>query len=81
MELATAVAEAIRVYLRENRSAGDTAEGIWRWWLTDLRNKVDVAMVETVLQQLVSQGEIGKRILASGATLYFGIGRKNQGQS
>ena len=81
MELATAVAEAIRVYLRENRSAGDTAEGIWRWWLTGLRNKVDVEMVEMALQELVSHGEIGKRILASGATFYYGLDQKSQSQS
>lgn len=80
VELAAAVAEEIRVYLRENSAAGDTAEGIWRWWLTDLRHKVDVTMVEEVLKELVHQGEISMRVLASGTTLYFGLGRRNQGQ-
>ena len=38
-------------------------------------------MVEEVLQKLASQGELGTRVLASGATLYFGLGVKNQTQS
>ena len=80
-ELARAVAKEIMDHLRANISAADTSEGIWRWWLTDLREKVDVAMVEEILQKLASQGEIGTRVLASGATLYFGLGVKNQTQS
>ena len=80
MELATAIAEEIVAYLRANSFAADTPEGIWRCWLSDVRERIDVVMVEEVLQKLAGRGEIGARVLPSGSTLYFGLGVKNQGQ-
>lgn len=81
MEFDAAIAEEIMAYLRANSSAGDTAEGIWRWWLTDLREKVDVVLVEEVLQKLAGQGQIGMRTLASGTTIYFGLGASMRGRT
>lgn len=80
-ELVAPVAEEIMAYLHENSAAGDTPQGIWRWWLTDRREKVDVAIVEQALERLVAQGRMGMRVLASGATLYFGLGANKQGET
>lgn len=80
-ELVSGVADEIMTYLNENTSAGDTPRGIWQWWLTDLRDKVDVAIVEQALERLVAQGHMGMWVLASGATLYFGLGASKRGET
>lgn len=67
-----AVAEEVLSYLRTHSAAGDTAYGIWRWWLTDQREKVDVMIVEQALERLVAEGRIGRRMLPPGAVFYFG---------
>lgn len=68
----TAVADEVMRYLRAHGAAGDTAYGIWRWWLTDQREKVDVMIVEQALERLVAEGRIGRRMLVSGEAFYFG---------
>ena len=72
-ELVAAVAEEIVAYVRENSAVGDSPQGIWRWWLTDRRDKVDLAIVEQALRMLVAQGRLGMRVLASGTTHYVGL--------
>lgn len=76
-----AVADEVMNYLRTHSAAGDTAAGIWRWWLTDLRGKVDVAMVEQALEDLAARGRIGRRMLASGAAFYFGTSPRSRSDS
>lgn len=78
-ELVAVVAEDILAYLLENSAAADTPHGISRWWIADGRAKVDVAIVEQALQMLVARGQIGIRMMASGTTLYFGLGASTRG--
>ena len=80
-ELVAAVAEEILTYLHENTTAGDTPHGIWQWWLSARRDTVDVTIVEQALERLVAQGRIGMRVLASGGTLYFGLGGNKRGET
>ena len=80
-ELVAAVADENMAYVQENSAAGDTPHGIWRWWLTERRETVDVAIVEQALERLVAQGQMGRRVLASGATLYFGLGATKLGET
>lgn len=79
--LIDAVADEIMAYLRENSAAGDTPRGIWRWWLTEQREQVDVAIVEQALDRLVADGRMGRRVLASGVALYFGVAANERGEA
>ena len=76
-----AVAEEVMAYLRECSAAGDTAQGIWRWWLRDQRDRVDMAIVEQALERLVARRQIGRRVLVSGETFYFGLGESKRGEA
>lgn len=72
--LVSAVAAEIRAHLDTSPSAGDTALGVWQWWLGSTRDRVDVTTVERALEQLVERGVMGSRDLASGQRFYFGFG-------
>lgn len=79
--LVSRVADEIMAYLRKNTFAGDTARGIWQWWLTGSSTRVDLRTVEIALERLAALGAIGVRVLASGEPFYFGLGPQNRGQS
>lgn len=62
-------------YLKKNPDAGDTLEGISRWWLEC--EKIDSAMEEVavVLESLLKEGKV-KRQIIHGKTL-FSCWKKN----
>ncbi|MCP4254185.1 MAG: hypothetical protein GY775_12410 [Candidatus Scalindua sp.] len=57
------IARIILNYLSKNPDAGDTLEGISRWWLN--RDKIDVAVDEIagVLEALIKEGLIEKQTM------------------
>ncbi len=57
------VARIILNYLSKNPDAGDTLEGISRWWLN--REKIDVTVDEIagVLEALIKEGLIEKQTM------------------
>ena len=57
-------------YLRKNPNAGDSLEGVMSWWLSRNCGKVDVANVEQVLEQLITEGLVKKISLVGGTMLY-----------
>ena len=59
-------------YLEKNPDAGDTAEGITRWWLEMERIDNAVEEVQAVLESLVRSGEI-KMHNQSGGRIYYMI--------
>jgi Fe2+ or Zn2+ uptake regulation protein len=63
-------AQMILAYLRRNPGAGDTLEGIVRWWLGLERIESLAAEVVQVLGDLTEQGMIRTHYLANGTTLY-----------
>ena len=66
--------EEISDYLAKRPNAGDTAAGIWRYWLTTTRDKSDVQSVEEALDSLVVAGKLCARLLAGGEQFYFAPG-------
>jgi len=67
-------AQMILAYLRRNPGAGDTLEGIVRWWLGLERIESLAAEVVQVLGDLTKQGMIQAHHLANGATFYTANG-------
>lgn len=57
-------------YLRKNPEAGDTLEGITRWWLEMQRIEFSVNEVEDVLESLVRKSVIRKYKVKDGTTFY-----------
>lgn len=55
-----------------NLDAGDTATGIMRWWIPKARHWTTLDIVEAALDQLISRGVVGTRVLATGERYYFG---------
>jgi hypothetical protein len=78
--LVLAVANEIMTYLKKNTLAGDTARGVYQWWLTSSRARADVTTVEMALERLVAEGVVGVRVLASGERFYFGLGAQDGGR-
>ncbi len=63
-------------YLRKNPDAGDTLEGITRWWLNMERIDLSVKEVAQALESLVQQGMIRIRESKSG-NIFYGICKDN----
>ena len=55
------IAQAILNYLLEHPDAQDTLAGIAEWWLPDEKTKTGLAVVKSVLDQLVAQGLVIER--------------------
>lgn len=64
------VAEAIRAYLRDHPHAADTVEGIARWWLSAAFENPKASCVQHAVEQLVSRGEMTRRILRDGTVIF-----------
>ncbi len=64
------IARIILNYLSKNPDAGDTLEGISRWWLN--RDKIDVAVDEIagVLEALIKEGLIEKQTMPGDSANY-----------
>ena len=74
-------AEMILGYLRQNPEAGDTLEGIARWWLGQARIDISMKQVEEALEELVHQGVVKPEILKCGNILYKFCEGNNRGAS
>lgn len=64
------ISRVILNYLCENPKAGDTLEGITRWWLEMQRIEFSVNEVEDVLESLVRKSVIRKYKVKDGTTFY-----------
>lgn len=64
------LAQLILNYLRKNPKAGDTLEGITRWWLELERIEVSVDEVSHTLEYLVENGLIRMHKSEGGLTFY-----------
>jgi hypothetical protein len=68
-------------YLQTHQQAGDTLEGIAKWWLMSKRIDESVIRVKRSLDNLKSKGVVRERQLADGKLFYvlneFGIGERN----
>jgi len=61
---------AILSYLNQNPRAADSLEGIKSWWLPKNSKEIDLAKIEDVLQQLVTEGLVKKASLVDGTVIY-----------
>ena len=57
-------------YLRKNPDAGDTLEGITKWWLELERIEISTDEIADVLESLVEKGVIRMRKVKNGANFY-----------
>jgi hypothetical protein len=64
------LSEMILEYLRKHPDAGDTLEGITKWWLEFERISVSVDEVSSVLRNLERHGNITTYSSRSGAVFY-----------
>ena len=64
------ISRMILGYLRKNPDAGDTLEGITRWWLNMERIDLSVKEVAQALESLMEQGVITINKDRGGTTLY-----------
>ena len=65
------MAHEIMAYFRENPCAGDSVEGISRWWLMRERITESVNAVQQALEHLSSVGLVYERRMADGRKVYF----------
>jgi Fe2+ or Zn2+ uptake regulation protein len=57
-------------YLQTHQQAGDTLEGIAKWWLTSKLVDESVVRVRRSLDNLRSKGVVRERVLPDGKSLY-----------
>ena len=62
----------IMKYLRKNPDAGDTLEGITRWWLELERIELSVDEIAAILKSLTKKGLI-KMHKTKGGTIFYKI--------
>lgn len=72
----SSVTKQILKYLEANPQAGDTLEGIARWWLLQQQVSDSVNAVHEALGQLKSKGFIEERKTPGGRTVYFARARE-----
>ena len=65
------VADQLLKYLQAHPQAGDTLEGIVKWWLLRQQLNESVAAVQQALEQLTHNGFVYERRTRDGKTLYF----------
>lgn len=61
----------ISEYLQKHKQAGDTLEGVARWWMMNQQVNDSLTEVQQALQQLKAQGVVTARKGPDGRTLYF----------
>lgn len=64
------IATDIMEYLQSHPRAGDSAQGVARWWLKPSHDTVPLEQVEDALELLVSRGVLRRLMLANGSVLY-----------
>jgi len=57
-------------YLQKNPDAGDTLEGISKWWLEIERTEISVDEVAEVLESLVQRGLIRVHKVKNGTSIF-----------
>ncbi len=57
-------------YLEDHPDAADTVEGITNWWITWQRFKDTKEKVEDVLEYLIEEGVVEKRMIMGGRFVY-----------
>ncbi len=57
-------------YLQKNPEAGDTLEGITRWWLEAEKIEISVDEVTYALEILLQKGQVQRHKTGGGTTLY-----------
>lgn len=68
-------ARRILSYLHAHRHAGDTLEGITRWWMLRQRVRESSEITRRALERLIEEGEVVERRSRAGETLYVARGR------
>ena len=58
-------------YLRKHKHAGDTLEGVTRWWMMNQQVNDSLTEVHEALEQLNAQGLVAVRKGPDGRSLYF----------
>ena len=58
-------------YLRKHKQAGDTLEGVTRWWMMNQKVNDSLTEVQEALEQLNAQGVVAVRKGPDGRSLYF----------
>lgn len=69
--------QRITDYLRQQPRAGDTLEGITRWWLLRQQVRDSLRSVERALEGLKLEGVVEERRAPGGQRLYFFSGDKS----
>lgn len=64
------ISRMILDYLRRNPHAGDTLEGITRYWLERERVEMSVHEVQKALEHLSRKGAISSRKMKDGRAIY-----------
>jgi len=65
------VSRMILDYIRRNPGAGDTLEGITRWWLETERVESSLGQVADALEGLMQKGVITAHKMQGGQVLYM----------
>lgn len=58
-------------YLQRHNQAGDTLEGVARWWMMNQQVTDSLTEVKEALDHLTEQGVVSARTGPDGRTLYF----------
>jgi hypothetical protein len=66
----TEVEASIMTYLRDHPQAGDTLDGVVRWWLPLQRFETARARIEATLEEMVTDGRLQRRTLPDGSFFY-----------
>lgn len=64
------IAREIEAYLRAHPGAGDSAQGIWSWWLDHRSRDTAPENVQRALDELVARGVMLETLLPDGRMLY-----------
>jgi Fe2+ or Zn2+ uptake regulation protein len=64
------ISKKILDYLLKNPDAGDTLEGVSRWWIQSEFIEQSVDEVASVLERLTKEGAVKKQKVKGGSPLY-----------
>lgn len=65
------IAGYISKYLQENAHAGDTLEGITKWWVMSQQLDISISTVKQALERLEARGVVVGNKGADGRTRYL----------
>lgn len=58
-------------YLKKHRDAGDTLEGISKWWLNLEKIEVTVDEVSSILETLITEGKVKRQVIHGKNPVYM----------